>query len=203
MQIYNFEQRTPEWYAIRLGKLTASKASVIAAQGKGLDTLCLNCASEILANRKAETISTPAMEQGKTLEDNARFAFEAETGLCVEEVGFCEYSAYVGCSPDGFVGDNALIEIKCPQDNTYTKFLFDGEIKSEHYWQMQMQMLITERALCYYVVYNPNFEQSICIKQVAANVQDQQKLQQGLDVGVKKITKILSVIEEKKGKSDE
>lgn len=200
MQIYNFEQRTPEWYAVRLGKLTASKASIIAAAGKGLDTLCFDCAAEILVNRKAETISTPAMEQGKILEDNARFAFEAEMGLNVQEIGFCEENAFVGCSPDGLVGDDALIEIKCPQDNTYARYLYDQKIKPEHYWQMQMQMLLLKRPVCYYVVYNPNFEISLCVQKVAAIQSDQQKLKDGLAKGVVRIQEILSTIENRKGK---
>lgn len=194
MKTYTFEQSTPEWYATRLGKLTASKAKTIAVGGKGLDTLCFDCAAEILTLSKANTFSTAATEQGKELEPQARFAFEAKTGLTVEEVGFCEENEFVGCSPDGLVGDDVVVEIKCVQDNTFVKYLYTREINEEHFYQMQMQMLITSRTKAYYVVYNPNFENSLDITEVPADTAAQEKIRLGLIKGTEKINDILATI---------
>ena len=140
MQIHNFEQHSDEWYNIRLGKFTASKAATIATAGTGLETLCFDLAAEILTKKKKDTYSNAAMEQGNELEATARTLFELQTGKKVEQVGFVEIDEFSGCSPDGLT-DDAGVEIKCPQDSTYAKYLYDEKIKPEYYAQMQMQML--------------------------------------------------------------
>jgi putative phage-type endonuclease len=153
MQVYNFPQHSEEWYNIRLGKFTASNAGTIAVAGKGLETLCYDLVAEILTKHKKETFTSPAMEQGNLLEDQARTLFELETGYNVEQVGFVEVDEFTGCSPDGLILNRTSgVEIKCPQDNTYAKYMYDGIIKPEYYAQMQMQMLSTEAKHWFYAV---------------------------------------------------
>lgn len=201
MQVYNFEQRSEDWYNIRLGKLTASNAKTIAVAGQGLETLCYELAAEILTKHRKEGYTNAAMEQGNALEDNARTLFELQTGYTVEQVGFVEEDEYCGCSPDGFILNRTSgIEIKCPQDNTYAKYLYDGEIKPEYYAQMQMQMLLTGCSYWYYVVFNPNFDESIVIKKVEADKEYQTKLRLGIQKGELFIKTILSQIEENRSK---
>ena len=139
MQIHNFEQHSEEWYAIRCGRFTASKADTIAVAGTGLETLCFNIVAEKLTGRKEETFKSAAMEQGNELESVARTLFEMKTGYTVEEVGFVEFDDLEGSSPDGLIhiGDELTgVEFKSPQDNTYAKLLFDRKIKPEYYAQM-------------------------------------------------------------------
>jgi len=196
MLIHKFEQHSEDWYNIRLGKFTASKASTITTAGTGLETLCFDLAAEILTKRKKDTFQTPAMLQGKELEDVARTLFEMETGNEVEQVGFVEIDKYSGCSPDGLIlNRTAGIEIKCPQDNTYAKYLFDGKIKPEYYAQMQMNMLFCECDKWFYMVYNPNFEKSFVIQEVAAEKNFQKKLIDGLEIGKKRLQEIISKID--------
>lgn len=198
MQVYSFEQHSDEWYNIRLGKLTASHAATIATAGKGLETLCFDLVAEILTKRRKDTYSNAAMEQGNLLEDQARTLFELETGFTVEQVGFVERDAFCGCSPDGFILDRTSgVEIKCPQDNTYAKYLYDGAIKPEYYAQMQMQMMLTGCDHWYYVVFNPNFEKSIVITKVEADAEYQAKLTAGIEKGEKYIKDILAEIQAK------
>lgn len=203
MQVHNFEQHTEEWYNIRLGKLTASHASTIATAGKGLETLCFDLAAEILTKKKKDTYSNAAMEHGNELENQARTLFELQTGYDVEQVGFVEEDEFCGCSPDGFILDRTSgIEIKCPQDNTFAKYLFDGEIKPEYYAQMQMQMMLTGATYWYYVVFNPNFDEQIIIKKVDADADFQTKLRLGIDKGKARIKEILETILKNHPKAD-
>lgn len=195
MLIHNFEQHSPEWYDIRLGKFTASKASTIATAGTGLETLCFDLAAEILTHKRKDAFKSPAMEQGNELEDVARTLFEMETGFEVEQVGFVEIDKFSGCSPDGLINNRTSgLEIKCPQDNTYTKYLFDNKIKPEYYAQMQMNMLFLGCNKWFYMVYNPNFEQSFVIREVEADKDFQNKLIAGLESGKKRLQEILAKI---------
>lgn len=199
MLIHKFEQHSPEWYDIRLGKFTASKASTIATAGTGLETLCFDLAAEIMTRKRKDTFQSPAMAQGNELEDVARTLFELNTGFEVEQVGFVEMDKFSGCSPDGLINNRTSgIEIKCPQDNTYAKYLFDNKIKPEYYAQMQMNMLFLECDKWFYMVYNPNFEKSFVIQEVAADRDFQKKIINGLDTGKKRLQEILSKINTEK-----
>ena len=108
-----------------------------------------------------------------------------------------EENEYVGVSPDGLVGEDGLIEIKCPQDKTYTQYLLDGKIKPEYYSQMQMQMFITERLWCDYVVYNPNFKKSITIQRVYPDKEEIKRIADGLAKGVEMIKGIVNDVNSK------
>ena len=196
MLIHNVEQGSEEWFACRLGKLTASVARTIATQGKGLETLCLEKATEILTGKPNESYKNEAMENGNLLESEARAIYELETGANVAQVGFVEENEYIGVSPDGLVGDDGLIEIKCPTNKTYTQYLLDNKIKPEYYSQMQMQMMITGRLWCDYVVYNPNFKKSIVIQRVYPDDAEIKKIADGLAKGVGIIKDIIGKIED-------
>lgn len=199
MQIHNFEQHSQEWYEIRRGKLSGSVAHTIATNGKGLETLCLEKATEILTGIVPDGYSNEAMQHGNEYEDEARNIYELTTGLSVEQVGFCEDNEYVGVSPDGLVEDSegvGLVEIKCPTDKTYTQYLIDGKIKPEYYSQMQMQMLITNRVWCDYVVYNPHFQKSIIITRVYPDKAEMDKIANGLLSGIEQIKNIVKTAKE-------
>ena len=198
MQIHNFEQHSEEWYAIRCGRFTASKADTIAVAGTGLETLCFNIVAEKLTGRKEETFKSAAMEQGNELEAVARTLFEMKTDYTVEEVGFIEIDDLEGSSPDGLIhiGDELTgVEFKCPQDNTYAKLLFDRKIKPEYYAQMQMQMRHVGARRWFYCVYNPHFAEEMVIIEVAIDPDFQEKLDKGLTKGKARVREILKTIE--------
>jgi len=197
MTIYNFEQNTPEWHQVRLGKLTASTAQAIATNGKGLETLCFEKVAELLTGRKKEDNFTSIdIERGHILEAQARNAYELLTGNLVKQVGFCEMTDFIGCSPDGFIGDDGLIEIKCKDDKNYAKFLYEPIVDSTYMWQVQMQMLVTGRKWCDFVVYNPNFSRDVSIIRVKRDPEKILKLMDGLEAGVKMIKDIKGKIDE-------
>lgn len=205
MQIHNFEQHSDDWYAIRCGRFTASKADTIAVAGAGLETLCFSVVAEKLTGKKEETFKSAAMEQGNLLEDTARTLFEFRTGFRVTEVGFVEVDELEGSSPDGLIYlDDEItgVEFKCPQDNTYAKLLFDRKIKPEYYAQMQMQMLHVGAKRWFYAVYNQNFEEEMVIIEVPADPEFQEKLLQGLAKGKARVVEILEQINKEANKHE-
>ena len=190
MKIYNFEQRTDEWYAIRRGKMSASNAETIIANGKGLETYIYNLMAEYYSSAEKENYINADMQRGIDLEPEARLEFEFYTGLDVQEVGFIEHNEFIGVSPDGLIGDDGLIEIKCPNDSIYFKLLLSNNIKPEYIAQMQMQMYVTDRQYCYFVSYNPNFEKSLYIKKINRDEEMIEKLKKGLERGTQLIKEI-------------
>lgn len=190
MKIHNFEQRTEDWYNIRKGKMTASNADTIIANGKGLETYIYNLMAEYYSSAEKENYINADMQRGIDLEPEARLEFEFYTNLDVQEVGFIEYNEFIGVSPDGLIGDDGLIEIKCPNDSVYFKLLLSDNIKPEYISQMQMQLYVTDRQYCYFVSYNPNFEKSLYIKKITRDEEMIEKLKKGLDKGTDLIKEI-------------
>jgi len=201
MKIYNFDQRTEDWYNIRKGKMTASNASIIATNGKGLETYIYSLMADYYSNAEQEHYVNADMQRGIDLEPEAKIEFQFYTGLDVQEVGFVELNEYVGVSPDGLVGDDGLIEVKCPKDDIYFRLLLNDNIKPEYIAQMQMQMLVTERKHCYFVSYNPNFEKTLFIKKIDRDEEMIAKIQAGLDYGTNLIKEIKCNYEKLKGES--
>jgi putative phage-type endonuclease len=154
-------QRSDEWYKIRLGKVTASRiADVMAKTKSGYSASRKNYMSqlvcEILTGTKEEGFTSAAMQHGIDTEGLARQAYEIETFQAVVECGF--YIApdieQSGASPDGLVGDDGLIEIKCPNTATHIDTLLTGSIDSKYIYQMQWQMYCTGRKWCDFVSYD-------------------------------------------------
>ena len=195
MKIIECEQGTELWFKARQLKMTASHAQAIASQGKGLETYITELLAEYFSNAEKEHYSNEHTERGNELEPQARTVYELENDCFVEEVGFVEYNQYAGVSPDGLVGKDGLLEIKCPSDKVYMQQLLNNRVPSAYEWQMQYQMLATGREWCDYFVYNPNFKQSFIKIRVHKDEEKQAKLIKGLEVGQKKIEKALKVLD--------
>ena len=199
MKTYNkISQGSEEWLKLRLGKFTASQAQAIASAGKGLETLVFKKVAEILTNKAEEGYKNFDMERGHELEAMARGAYELETGNIVREVGFCELDKQIGCSPDGLVGDDGLMEIKCPCDKVFVEYLYSGKIDTGYMWQMQMQMYVTDRTWCDYVVFNDNFPNSIVITRVERDEGAVAKIKAGLATAKAMTDSILLKIKKQK-----
>lgn len=184
MQICNCEQGSFEWVNLRSGRFTATDAGELYTNKKGLETVALEKATYRLTQVPADMFCTPAMARGKELEPQARATYKQVTGQEVREVGFCVYDDYVGCSPDGLVGEEGLIEIKCKTGAHHLFAVINNWIDPKHYGQMQFQMLVTGREWCDYVLFNPDFPNPIYIQTVKADALYQAKLLQGIKRGV-------------------
>jgi len=166
------EQRTEDWYAARLGKVTASRvADVVAKTKSGYSASRANYMAELVCERltkaKGESFRSSAMEWGVEQEPNARAAYEAETGLLVVETGFIPhpYIEWSGASPDGLVGEG-LVEIKCPNTATHLDFLMSGDVPGKYQIQMQWQMACTGGLWCDYASYDPRLPDRMQLKVV-------------------------------------
>lgn len=156
------QQRSDEWYAARLGKATASRFSdVMAATKSGYEPAARkNYRSELvlerLTGKKADSWTSPAMQWGIDNEPMARNNYMFETGNDVIEEFFVEHPILkAGCSPDGYVGDDGLIEIKCPNSATHIETLRTKELPYKYEAQVQGQMWLTGRKWCDFVSFDP------------------------------------------------
>jgi putative phage-type endonuclease len=159
------EQRSPEWFAIRLGKLTASKMrDAISFKKDKTETADrakyrMQLVCERLTGSPTPSFSNRAMEWGIEQEQAARVAYEVKTGEFVTEVGFVDHPVIVGlgASPDGLVGDDGAVEIKCPESLTHLTWMTEGKVPDDHKAQMATQLACTGRKWCDFVSYDPRF----------------------------------------------
>jgi len=183
MEIINCIQGSDEWFKERLGKLTASEAQAISANGAGLKTLVNKLVAERLTGKVENGYTNADMERGKELEDEARNAYELETGNTVTKVGFCKLDEDTGSSPDGLIGENGGLEIKCYKDSSFVDYMFTQKIDTGYEWQCQFNMFVTERDWWDFAVYNPNFKKSLIIKRINRDDQAIEKIKVGLETG--------------------
>ena len=162
MKTVDCEQGSPEWFAARLGKASASRMADITARTKTVwGASRANYAAELVAERltgaTAEKYSNDAMRWGTECEPQARAMYEFMTGQDVKQVGVVLHPAIdMACaSPDGLVGDKGLIEIKCPNTATHIDILKNGTIDGKYIKQMMWQMICTGRRWCDFVSYDP------------------------------------------------
>ena len=159
------EQRTDEWFAARLGKVTASKVSDVMSKGMGRETYMTYLIAEVLTTERASSFTNTAMEWGTATEPYARQAYEALNNLLVEEIGFAQHPTIerAGASPDGLVGDDGLIEIKCPNTATHLDTLIDKTVPKKYINQMQFQMACTGRKWCDFVSFDNRLPEDLQI----------------------------------------
>ena len=155
-------QGSPEWMAARVGKASACRiAGVMAKTKSGYSTSRANYAAELVAERltgaKAEKFTSSAMAHGTEQEPAARTMYEFMRDVTVKEVGVVLHDRIeMACaSPDGLVGDDGLIEIKCPLTATHIETLLGGPIDGKYMKQMQFQMACTGRLWCDFVSFDP------------------------------------------------
>lgn len=192
MQIHLCEQGSEQWHAVKKGKMSASHAQEIASAGAGLTSYIYELMAEVYSSAPRESYTNEDMDRGVQLEADARSLYELERGVKVDTVGFIEVSEHVGCSPDGLVGEDGLVEIKSHNDAKHLRLLVEGAdgIESKYIWQMQMQMMLTNRKWADYVAFNPNFRETLIIYRIEADPKAHEKLQAGLAKGEEMINNI-------------
>lgn len=156
------EQGSVEWLQERLGHVTASRlADVMATIKTGEASSRRNYRAELVAQRLTGNIeqgfTNSAMQWGTDNEPLARAEYEVRKGVFVDQVGFIKHPTieWSGTSPDGLVGDDGLIEIKCPNTATHIDTLLSGNIPSQYEKQMIWQCCCTGRVWCDFVSFDP------------------------------------------------
>ncbi len=158
----NIVQGTPEWFAARLGKVTASRVADVIAKTKtgpaaSRENYMVELALERIIGARQESYVNDYMKWGTENEPLARAAYEAHTGEIVEEVGLLLHPRIdqAGASPDGLVGADGQIEIKCPASATHVRTLKSGKPEGKYLTQMHWQMACTGRAWCDFISFDP------------------------------------------------
>jgi len=162
LMIEKVEQGTPEWFAARLGNVTASRvADVIAKTKSGYSASRENYMAQLICERMtntvAESFSSPAMQWGTETEPLARAAYESLADVLVDEVGYIAHPTIerAGASPDGLIGLFGLLEIKCPNTATHIDTLISEQVPTKYITQMQWQMSCTGRTWADFVSFDP------------------------------------------------
>ena len=165
------EQRTTEWFEARLGKVTASRIGDVMAKTKtGYAATRANYMAQLvverLTKRKEESYTNAAMQWGVDNEPLARSAYEVANNVLVQEVGFIDHPEInmSGASPDGLVGDDGMLEIKCPNTATHIETLLNVTIDTKYQYQMLWQMRCTGRKWCDFVSFDPRMPEELQLK---------------------------------------
>lgn len=163
-------QGTDEWKAARAGKVTASRVADVIAKGKGgaesasRRNLRAQIVAEILTGQSQDgEFKSAAMQWGTENEPFARAAYETKADVMVDQVGLIIHPANprAAASPDGLIGDDGLVEIKCPNTATHLDYLLAGEVPKEYQPQMLWQMACTERKWCDFVSFDPRLPEHL------------------------------------------
>ena len=161
----NASQESADWMLSRAGKFTASRASDLMARTKtgpsaSRANLVALLAVERLTGQPVETYQNTAMLRGIETEAEARDAYCFARTVAVDECGFIPHPSLpnTGCSPDGLIGDDGLLEIKCPASMAkHADALRSGSHAVEYRWQLQHQLLVTGRAWVDVASFDPRF----------------------------------------------
>jgi len=190
--IYHFDiiQQTPEWFALKELKMSASHATAIGNCGKGLETYIRKLVMDSIVERIHYT--NKDIDRGNELEPIARQVYEFENDVTVKQVGFISYNDYVGCSPDGLINDDGGLELKARNNDIHFGLLIGDSVDSSTIWQMNMCMLISDRQWWDFGSYNPNFKQSLFVKRFYPDLVKFEKLKEGFLIGEKMLKELLN-----------
>jgi len=166
MKVITAEQGSPEWLAARAGKVTASMISNVLAKPEtaAYRDYQAQIVAELLTGKpQGSDFTNAAMEFGTENEPFARSAYEVSTGFTVDEVGLVLHPTIdrAGASPDGLVGSDGLVEIKCPKVATHLAYICAGVVPTKYRNQMLFQMICAERAWCDFVSFRPDLPEHL------------------------------------------
>ena len=160
--ITGIDQGTDEWLSLRYGWTTASRFKDVMAKGQGKTrkSYMYHLAAEAISDMRQETFTSEYMEWGTATEPQARAMYEVATGNVVDEVTFIKLDEEnkIGCSPDGLIGDDGMIEIKCPKTTTQIETFLSGKMPTGHNPQVQGQLWISNRQWCDFVSFDPRID---------------------------------------------
>ena len=197
MQILDYAQGSDEWFEARIGSIGGSSIADVVAGGKGIvrSKLMYRLAGEILSGVKYEGYTNPHMERGVEQEAEARDMYSFITGNDVEQIGLIKLTDYKHESPDGLVGDDGKIEIKCTIPSVHIETIISDKAPSAYRKQMQWGVYISERKWCDFVSYSPLVAvKPIWIKRVERDEDLIKELDEGADKFIQEMLEIVKKI---------
>lgn len=164
---------------LRAGKVTASRVADVLSKVKsgesaGRKNLKMDLVAERLTGKPTDSFTNSAMQWGTEQEPFARIAYEAYKGIFVEQIPFVDHPTieWFGCSPDGLVGEDGLLEIKAPNTTTHIEYLQEGKPPSKYIPQMMAQMACTGRKWCDFASFDPRMPEELQLFVVRLNRDD-------------------------------
>jgi putative phage-type endonuclease len=170
MRILTCEQRSPEWFQAHCGTITSSVIDAVMVEkcdSKTRDDLKWRMVGEIISGKPSDKFtkgfSSRAMENGIETEKFARGAYEVKEGVIVNEVGLVFHPTIERCatSPDSLVGDEGVLEIKCPLRETHLKYLAKDKVPTEYIKQCIWHLVCTRREWVDFVSFSPDLPESM------------------------------------------
>lgn len=160
------------WHAERLGKFTSSKIGSLMSKGRGKGQEWGQMAMSYIYTKIAEkmtgvphyTPETNAMQWGNDHEAEAieKYNLVTENGATPMGKVFIKFNDNCGGSPDGFVGDDGVIEVKCPYNSAnHIETFIERTIKKEYFYQCQGNMLFSDRKWCDFISYDPRMPEDM------------------------------------------
>ena len=149
------QQGSEEWYEARLGFVTSSNFHKVLNKRTGRGLYMRKLAAERLTGFAEESYHNNIMENGNLTEDEARGFYEAANDLTIRRVGFVIRDKDVGGSPDGLVGEDGIIEIKCPLSSTHIEYIMSNRLPACYVPQVQGLLWVTGRQWCDFISYDP------------------------------------------------
>jgi predicted phage-related endonuclease len=168
--VIDCDQKSPEWYSARAGRLTGSVASDMLTKtksgdwGAGRKNLRAKLVLERVTGKTQESdFVSRDMQRGIDLEPEAFGEFEALTGVILQRCGFLSMGEDYGCSLDGYLGDfEELVSIKCPNDANHMAYWTAGKkIPKDYFDQCRHEMWLTGAKRHHFMTYNPNFPEKL------------------------------------------
>lgn len=156
MQIIDCQQGTDEWFQAKLGVVSTSNFSKVLNKGEGRKLYMRKLAAERLTGITQVSYSNDNMAAGQDLEPSAREYYELLHDCTVKEVGFIKRDEWTGTSPDGLIGEDGLIEIKCVIPSTHIATILKGKMQTCYNPQVQGQLWVTGRKWCDWISYCPD-----------------------------------------------
>ena len=163
--IESCEQGSAEWLSLRLGKIPASRVKDVLTKGRGTspsktaESYMMELIAEILTGNSKPFFENDAMRWGTETEPQARAMYAVNNDFIdVKEVAFVEHNEQIGISPDGLIGEDGLLEIKCPNTTTQIKRALSNDYSADYKAQIQMQLWVTEREWCDFLSFDPRLD---------------------------------------------
>lgn len=175
------DQRSPEWFQARLGRLTGSRAAdMLATIKSGEAAARRDLRTQLVVERLTGTVQedgfiNAAMQWGIDQEPAAFAAYESLTGLVARRTGFLAHTSHlVGCSLDGHVGDfDGICEFKCPKSATHLRYLKGDSVPADYLPQIRHNLWVSGAAWCDFLSFDPRFPahlQTMLVRVQAADV---------------------------------
>lgn len=170
MKTIDHPQGSPEWFAARLGKVTASRISDVAAEGRGGAPSVSRASymgeliAETLTGQQCSIFKGNAdTDRGIETEPAAKMAYEVSKAVLVGDCGLVIHPRIdrAGASPDGLLGDDGLLEVKCPRVHIHLDYLLSGQPPKAYVPQMAWQAACCERQWVDFVSYCPQMPEDL------------------------------------------